>query len=867
MRGRRQKTTNGDKAGQRIACRAKNMTYTLVALCTSAGILATSFAAPALAHAATPAGITDYRSGPLAVNQQLWRNVPYFVANRTTFFGIWYLQQLFKSYGYTSKWDGHSLLLPQMPVVSPAASTSLNGKTLIGAAGTMTYQGTTYVDAAQVLQALGGSAKLDATTETLTLTVTPLATGTQKAATLSAGAPTLADGGMESTSSTKVQSEARSLSGQTSAVWEGTQLWRTTPTLVYQQSTYFGVWYLQQFFRDHGIVSTWNGTKLSIASFPRLLSQGKVQFGSATISTALVQWQGTTFIPISMLQSLGVQATVNQSTHNVSLTTSLMGLTLNGILDNGAGLPTSGAVAIQDGNGVLHVLAAASNGAFSGNVVTDAATVIGVRTNEAGWVGQVIGESAAHNAPIRVNDQQMMTTVQGQIGFNAKTYPVVQVSLRNIITHAHYYANVQANGSFTATVPVGAYEVFAVTTDEDAIFILQHFMAAGPRAQVKVTLPALPTSGSVQTQHASIQSADSNVTPEQLLSVAQLFEYVYSSTSGQMGTQIPSAIQIHLFGSTKTYQQHYLDEGYSATEAKQIAELSVASEEGLHTINVLMPTFNTVDGLNILAHELTHALIAQKSTAIPSWANEGAAWTEGVNAETDGSPSHMLQQGIQWNEWVDIVAHQKAGTLTALGQGNSLNASYNVEAQDYFAVQQLVAQFGWEKFLKYVAMIDKDSTAFQDTFGETFAAFSKTVTAVLQKDAAQPDSAMYVRVRTLPNGPKQVYFINPSGQRFLVSGVEQGQTYDFVCNTDGTVTAPVGLTVTSVTADSVAISGDWYLGSGGDGTHNRQEFDLVNQFGLPFVDQVLLYTAQGNIEHVYPATAIPNGLELVKLSN
>jgi hypothetical protein len=845
------------------------------------------------ATVSTATAITNYRSGPLNVNRQLWHNVPYFVSQNTTFFGIWYLQQMLKDQGIDSKWTGHSLLLQNIPTVSASSAVSVNGQTL-PVSGTVSLGGTTYVDAGSVFHALGGQSTYDAAHNTLSVSYVPaqgLSTkdlGTQGSSTQGSSAqgpgsqqakgvasttsvtnqvvqqPTITGGGLTSTS-TSVVSVEKTLHQGTAAVFIGSSMWNQVPVVAYNRTTFFGVWYLQQILRQYGITANWDGQSLSISNMPKLVSNTQVQLGKMNLSTSVIQYNGHTLIPVTLLQSLGVSVSGDSS--KVNLSTGSQTLAVHGLLESTTNQALSGLVAIQDANGTVQLLTAGSDGGFSGQTGSTGSALIGVRTASQGWIGQAIPISSSNADSLKAVADQAMVTIHGKVQFApGKSYSVVQISVRNTITHAHYYATVQSNGTFSMSVPVGAYEAFALVTQSDAVFILQPFLASPSNTNVTVQAPALPTTKQVTSAHAIVETSDSNVTPEQLQSVDNIFEHVYQETVSSEGIVPSQKMDIHLYGTSKSYQQHYLDEGYSQTESQQIAELSVASEEGQHTINVLMPTFSTTDGLNILAHEFTHALTAVVSRTIPSWANEGGAWTQGVNAEVDHSPSSMLKQGIQWNEWVDIVAHQQSNTLIPLGGASTLSGNYNIEAQDYFAVTQLVDKFGWSKFMKYVRSIDHDANAFADTFGESFSTFSQQVTGVLAKDAARSAGTFTVKLRTLPNGPHSIYFINASGQTFLVDGLEGDQTYTFSCNADGTVTAPVGLTVTSVSDIPVAVQGDWFLGSGGTSSQNRQEFDIANQFGLPFVDQVILYSKDGNVEHVYPATAIPNGIQLVSIT-
>ncbi len=831
---------------------------------------------PATGHAShgtvNPATtITDYRNGPLDVNQQLWRKVPYFVSHNTTFFGIWYLQQMLKEQGIASQWTGHSLLVQNLPTVSSSATVSVNGQAL-PVSGTVSVAGTTYVDAGSVFHALGGSSTYDASHNTLSISYSPPSYSPPKGGASTRSVtnqvlhtqPTITKGELTPTSS-PVVSEERTLPKGMAAVFVSGSMWNQVPVVVYGNTTFFGVWYLQQILRQHGITANWNGQALSVSNMPKLVSNTQVQVGQTSLSTSVIQYNGHTLIPVTLLQSLGIS--VSGKSSKVDLSTGSETLTVHGLLESAANQGVPGLVAIQDGGGTVQVLNAGSNGSFSGQTPSPGSTIIGVRTTSQGWIGEAIPITSTNADTLKPVANQAMVTIHGKVQFPAgKSYSVVQISVRNVITHAHYYANVAAGGTFSLTVPVGAYEAFALMTQSDAVFILQPFLASPSNTSITVKAPALAATKQVTSAHAIVETSDSSVTPAELQSVDNIFEHVYQETVSSEGIVPTQKMDIHLYGSMNSYQQHYLNEGYSKSESQQIAELSVASEEGQNTINILMPTFVTIDGLNILAHEFTHALTAEVSQKIPSWANEGGAWTQGINAEVDHSPSSMLKQGIQWNEWVDIVAHQQNHTLLPLGGASTLSGNYNIEAQDYFAVTQLVNKFGWSKFMQYVRSIDHDPNAFADTFGESFSTFSQQVTGVLAKDAARSPGTFTVTLRTLPNGPQTIYFINSSGQKFLVNGLEGNQTYTFSCNADGTVTAPIGLTVTSVTDVPVAVQGDWFIGSGGDSTQNRQEFDIANEFGLPFVDQVILYGKNGNVEHVYPATAIPNGIQLVSIT-
>jgi hypothetical protein len=136
--------------------------------------------------------------------------------------------------------------------------------------------------------------------------------------------------------------------------------------------------------------------------------------------------------------------------------------------------------------------------------------------------------------------------------------------------------------------------------------------------------PALASAAKVESAHAIVTAADSSVTKEELQSVADLFERIYPLDLSRTGLKPPE--KIVFYGNASSYENHFISEGYTADEAKQIAQEPVAAEEGTNKISVLMPSYESVDGMNILVHEFTHSLIATVFNKIESWANEGVAW-------------------------------------------------------------------------------------------------------------------------------------------------------------------------------------------------------------------------------------------------
>lgn len=112
--------------------------------------------------------------------------------------------------------------------------------------------------------------------------------------------------------------------------------------------------------------------------------------------------------------------------------------------------------------------------------------------------------------------------------------------------------------------------------------------------------------------------------------------------------------------------------------------------------------------------------------------------------------------------------------------------------------------------MKYVKAIDSDPNAFYNTFGESFQQFSNEVTQKLKQLASQSDSSLTMRLKVLPGGTSQIHVINNQGQMVTISGLREGKVYSVVCNSDGKVTVPSGLTVTLSSRMPVVYDGDWY---------------------------------------------------------
>ena len=139
-----------------------------------------------------------------------------------------------------------------------------------------------------------------------------------------------------------------------------------------------------------------------------------------------------------------------------------------------------------------------------------------------------------------------------------------------------------------------------------------------------------------------------------------------------------------------------------------------------------------------MTHELTHVTFNQAGSGdkLPIWINEGAAWRDGLLAEQQldsyGTTIEMLSQqtGVQ-----QAVGNGRLLSLTATEQ-DILNANYNVEYEDFMAVESLIKQYGADQFIVFLNAAKSNhqyvNEAFQTTYKISMDDFQNTFLQSLQ---------------------------------------------------------------------------------------------------------------------------------------
>ncbi|MDR3542303.1 MAG: hypothetical protein P4L69_15275 [Desulfosporosinus sp.] len=250
------------------------------------------------------------------------------------------------------------------------------------------------------------------------------------------------------------------------------------------------------------------------------------------------------------------------------------------------------------------------------------------------------------------------------------------------------------------------------------------------------------------TQTTLSQSANSNITlkagddkvTSNLLSAAMKIINQTSSPilSKYIGLNPSQAVNIVMFSSPKTYGDALIQAGIPASD------ISVyTAHTGGITIgsNIWIPLYNLIDMsqlANVMTHELTHVTFNQAGSGekLPTWINEGAAWRDGLIAEQqldyNGTALEMLSQLTNVQQAAD---NAQLLPLTASEQ-DILNAKYNVEFEDFMAVESLIKQYGADQFIAFLNLVKSNqqdvNEAFQSTYKISMNDFQNTFLQSLQ---------------------------------------------------------------------------------------------------------------------------------------
>jgi len=832
-------------------------------LLSCAAVLLTMTGLPLTQAQAQTVSTASQSWGNVMVGGQLWQKTPFLQTAGTNFFGLWYLIKLFEQHGMTATWNGKALNVTWLPTYHSTATTTVNSAA-IATNGTMSIGGNTYVDVTAIVAALHLHSSYDSTTSTLNISSTTVTAALHR-------------------HTTRLRRQVHLSTVAVKQSWAAVSGYQNVPVLQSGGTNFFGIWYLIQYLKKYGYTANWNHGTVSMGSLPQVVQQGNLTINGLQQPSALVSMNGHWYVPLSTLNNnLGWSgstdgqgnAAVNYAVTSVASTTAnhsvatyqdgTSQMSVSGGLEVTSTNHQFDKVAIVGSNGLEQTDPLDAAGNFNISIAGPSAEVIGLHRLGGGWIGQAAAVTSSSGA-VKLATTQQTANIRGQVvaGSSGESVAQTTVVLRNDITHEHISVQTDASGRFEQTLPVGPWEVWTVNIDGQSMFLGQRFLAQSTVQSVTVPLPGLPSQSTVSSNNFKVVAGNKDVTAVQLLSIDDMFEHVVTRDEETTGITVQNPVTIQVFGDTNAYTQHFIDEAYSQADAQSYGQYSQAVSEGPQSISVNMSNLNDEFGVDVMAHELTHCLIAEVSQNIPSWNNEGIAWHEGIAAQIDISPSTTLLRSLEWNQWEEIVSQQSKGTLFALGQADSLAPQYNVESQDYQAMNKLIGQYGLVKVMDYVRVIDSEgeSVAFQNTFGVTENDFMSQMTQTLVQEAAQSPQSFTVTLQVQSGGPTSLFVSNPKGSTVWFDHVSPG-IYTFTCNADGAVTPPPGLTQNKPQTDSG--DGSWYIG--GESGSSQAEFAINNSFNLAYLEDTALFANGNNMGIISTATSVPIGLELLSVN-
>lgn len=243
-------------------------------------------------------------------------------------------------------------------------------------------------------------------------------------------------------------------------------------------------------------------------------------------------------------------------------------------------------------------------------------------------------------------------------------------------------------------------------------------------------LPRLAWQHTVQAgSGVTVSSGDRGVSASAVREAANIIQQVSVPLLTKDVGQAPSSAQVVLFSTRQAYSKALLQAGLSSDEAAAVAQQTGGLTIGT---SVWIPLYNLQDSAeltNVLTHELTHVVYNERGIGdrLPTWLDEGAAWREGLAAEVAVNPQEAQALAAAYNAQLQDAAAQRMLLPLSANEQDILGADYNVEWQDYLAVQQLVDQYGEEKFRTFLDGVPSKGAdaSFQAVYGMSLSDYQK----------------------------------------------------------------------------------------------------------------------------------------------
>jgi len=221
----------------------------------------------------------------------------------------------------------------------------------------------------------------------------------------------------------------------------------------------------------------------------------------------------------------------------------------------------------------------------------------------------------------------------------------------------------------------------------------------------------------------TLKAGDNRVTNNLLSSAVKIINQTSLPILSKYAGSTPSqAVNIVLFSSPKTYGKALIQAGIPVNDIS-----SYTANTGGITMgsNIWIPLYNIEDIsqlTNVLTHELTHVTFNQAGIGdkLPTWINEGAAWRDGLLGQQQlDANGTALEMSNEQSEVQQAAGNGQLLSLTATEQ-DILNANYNVEYEDFMAVESLIKQYGADQFTAFLNAAKSNQQDVNEVFQTTY---------------------------------------------------------------------------------------------------------------------------------------------------
>jgi hypothetical protein len=242
-------------------------------------------------------------------------------------------------------------------------------------------------------------------------------------------------------------------------------------------------------------------------------------------------------------------------------------------------------------------------------------------------------------------------------------------------------------------------------------------------------LPNVTTGKSVQLANGiTLSAGDRGVrSPELTLATNDISQVALPILTTNLG-DTPKDASIVLFSTKRAYAKALQQGGVDEQEIPSIVSGTGGITVGSQVWIPLYALQDESDLANVLTHELTHAVLNQEGIgdSLPTWLNEGTAWLDGMTAERQVNPDAADLLTSAYNQ--DLQQAEQDGQLLPLtaSEQDILNASYNVEWEDYLAVKNLIDTYGQSQFEAFLTDAHAGvEQSFKNAFGISMADYEQ----------------------------------------------------------------------------------------------------------------------------------------------